>query len=460
MSYVPGFKHDIFISYAHRDDAPITPNGWGWVRHFAKRLEDEVSQHLGRQPSIWIDTRDLDSYVDFDKQIHDDLDAALLIVIATPKYSRSDYCRNERAVFRELVSKKHAVKFASGALQNALFILKAVALTEKPESHRKEDLASLNDLFFCEGEGFESRKFSLESRDFEDALHTLQGQVCGLLNKMRNRCSPVFLWPRDPDRNSGLRDLRANLCNELSDAEYRVLPELAGGVTTELPEAVLFVFLAGSDYDPVMEDLVSLARNGSKPWVVWQSAAASTTKDERQRALLDGLANDPSHLKTILTHNSSLKDEVLAKLRSSTAATPVAASANRIYIVYDASVAEDFDKATYVMGAIPGEFDVEPAETKELTTHNEKLKASAGVLLVWGKAEYTWYQQEFRKINLHARLARSRGICLFQPREMNKESELANLGSLPNLYVIPQFESFNPAALKPFLDALRPPSAE
>ena len=31
MAYIPGFEHDIFISYAHVDNAPLDEEEDGWV---------------------------------------------------------------------------------------------------------------------------------------------------------------------------------------------------------------------------------------------------------------------------------------------------------------------------------------------------------------------------------------------------------------------------------------------
>jgi hypothetical protein len=39
-AFVPGFENDLFISYAHEDDAR-------WVHAFADELRDEVSRRWG-----------------------------------------------------------------------------------------------------------------------------------------------------------------------------------------------------------------------------------------------------------------------------------------------------------------------------------------------------------------------------------------------------------------------------
>ena len=57
----------------------------------------------------------------------------------------------------------------------------------------------------------------------------------------------MFLWPSHPESASGLSEPRERLANELSDASFRVLPELALDPEAELRQAKLPVFLVGSE---------------------------------------------------------------------------------------------------------------------------------------------------------------------------------------------------------------------
>ena len=78
MAYIPGFKHDIFISYAHVDNAKFfQERRMGWVEtDFCKYLEVLLSQKVGRNSSdkqrglnIWWDGKDLDPGHQFDDKI-------------------------------------------------------------------------------------------------------------------------------------------------------------------------------------------------------------------------------------------------------------------------------------------------------------------------------------------------------------------------------------------------------
>ena len=56
-TFVPGFTHDIFVSYAHVDNRKFGRDA-GWVETLVENLRDGLPQKLKRgQPDIWRDLR-------------------------------------------------------------------------------------------------------------------------------------------------------------------------------------------------------------------------------------------------------------------------------------------------------------------------------------------------------------------------------------------------------------------
>jgi nucleotide-binding universal stress UspA family protein len=104
MAYVPGCEHDVFVSYAHLDNEPIATNQAGWVDALAERLQIEVSQRLGtREFKLWID-RHLDGNHPITPEILTAIrQSATLLVVMSPGYLNSEWCRRERTAFLELV---------------------------------------------------------------------------------------------------------------------------------------------------------------------------------------------------------------------------------------------------------------------------------------------------------------------------------------------------------------------
>lgn len=59
MAYVPGFEHDIFISYAHVDNTPVEEDKDGWVTKLHASLLALIPQKIGRAEgfTIWRDLK-------------------------------------------------------------------------------------------------------------------------------------------------------------------------------------------------------------------------------------------------------------------------------------------------------------------------------------------------------------------------------------------------------------------
>ncbi|MGH9719026.1 MAG: TIR domain-containing protein [Bryobacteraceae bacterium] len=61
MAFVPGFDHDVFVSYAHGDDRD-------WIHRFVDRLELALRRRLPGA-SVWIDKDDLRKSRNFEREI-------------------------------------------------------------------------------------------------------------------------------------------------------------------------------------------------------------------------------------------------------------------------------------------------------------------------------------------------------------------------------------------------------
>ncbi len=95
MPVVPGFKYDLFVSYAHQNDRP-----WGWVSEFIKTLKAEL-EGKSREFSIWWDPG-LRSGEDFNIAIADAIsESAVFLSVLSPAYGDSSYCRLEIEEFRQ-----------------------------------------------------------------------------------------------------------------------------------------------------------------------------------------------------------------------------------------------------------------------------------------------------------------------------------------------------------------------
>ncbi len=108
MAYLPEFEVDIFISYAHVDNATANPAELGWVELFSEHLRVELDRLTGRsgKAAIWWD-KALGKNQVFNQTIQTRLErSALLLVLTSRGHLASEYCQQEVRWFCESVSQQ------------------------------------------------------------------------------------------------------------------------------------------------------------------------------------------------------------------------------------------------------------------------------------------------------------------------------------------------------------------
>lgn len=89
------FEKDIFISYAHIDDATLAEGSKGWIAEFHRSLEVRLSQLLGTNPVIWRDAK-LQGNDFFGPEIVAQFPKLkVLVSIVSPRYVKSEWCQRE-----------------------------------------------------------------------------------------------------------------------------------------------------------------------------------------------------------------------------------------------------------------------------------------------------------------------------------------------------------------------------
>jgi len=104
MAFVPGYEHDVFITYAHIDDEPAIPgdNGTRWVSTVRQILQIRLDQRLGRRDAVkmWIDhgeVRGNQPVASYIRQVVSR--SATLVAIFSRGYLSSAWCLQERELF-------------------------------------------------------------------------------------------------------------------------------------------------------------------------------------------------------------------------------------------------------------------------------------------------------------------------------------------------------------------------
>jgi len=94
-----GFDKHLFISYAHIDNQPLTPEQQGWISRFHKSLEAMLSMRLGSPAKIWRDEKLCGNDVFAEEIIEQFPHTALLVSVLTPRYLNAAWCAKEVQAF-------------------------------------------------------------------------------------------------------------------------------------------------------------------------------------------------------------------------------------------------------------------------------------------------------------------------------------------------------------------------
>jgi hypothetical protein len=90
-------EHDVFISYAHRDNQPLlqTAAEKGWVSNFDEILSNFLTRELGRDARIWRDKSNSPGDYFGDKIKENLLKSKAFVLILSPSYVNSQWCHDE-----------------------------------------------------------------------------------------------------------------------------------------------------------------------------------------------------------------------------------------------------------------------------------------------------------------------------------------------------------------------------
>ena len=95
MSFLSDFEDDIFISYAHIDDQPLTKGQRGWISNFHQALEIRLAQLLGTEPKVGRDPELRGNDLWEERLMKRIPKIAILVSVVSPRYVESVWCMKE-----------------------------------------------------------------------------------------------------------------------------------------------------------------------------------------------------------------------------------------------------------------------------------------------------------------------------------------------------------------------------
>lgn len=255
---LPGFKHDVFISYTHLDNEPDLPGEEGWIDIFHYSLEQRLRKLLGcKEVGVWRDHEGIRGNEKFaDKLVEVLSSVGVLVSVISPSYVGSEWCLEELRRFLESAAR-------SGHAEQRVFpVLKEAVEIEKRPTEIKERT------------GYEflrdARPITLRSQEekveFAERIETLARDIKTFLESFRTAegaeaptphrpLGTVYLAEPTPD----LVEARDRIRRALLDRNYRVLPDSDDPLPTTaegfervvrsfLQECDLSIHMIGADY--------------------------------------------------------------------------------------------------------------------------------------------------------------------------------------------------------------------
>jgi len=189
MAYVPGFDHDIFISYAHVDNAPLEEEEDGWVTKLHTSLMTLIPQKIGRAEdlSIWRDLK-LEGNDEFSDTLESGFRrSAVMLTILTPSYLASTWCSKELEGFS---SQPHSIFGLKIGDKNRVF--KVMPSPDVPVDEQPTSLKGSLGYQFYEMNRMKTREERFRRTTQQDPdqrywlkLDDLARDIANLLKKMR-----------------------------------------------------------------------------------------------------------------------------------------------------------------------------------------------------------------------------------------------------------------------------------
>jgi len=491
MAYVHPDKPDIFLSYAHVDDEPDAAfsDRPGWVTTLVRSLEKRLAKKLGRVDSyeIWRDAK-LAGHVDLTPDIIGRVrDAAVLLLVLSPAYLASEWCRRELGVFCEAIRGRKAA-------DRRIFV---VEFDRVNPTRKFPEIADIKGFRFWVEDPDTRNPETLGYpivREKDDEYHKRVNDLCIELVrqletlKQREDAAPESVAATGPDTRphvylaevtEDLDTRRDAIRRHLDQAGFRVLPDAEPShddpeayrltVDADLARCVVFVQLLsdtpgrrlkGSElsYVALQHQRAVAARMPVLQWRSRQLDTGSEEIPEDHRRRLDG----PTVAATDLSEFKSLIVETVKKL---TAPPPPARDQSALgdadKLVFVDAEETDLEAARTIVGffeahgigTLPPVRGATPEAIRTALT--TRMLACDGMVLVhgnnpdWPVLQWT----HFRKVKAEREAAiRAVGLCDLPPPE--KPMKADDVLHLPLAHVIDCRDGLTPDKFATFLRAL------
>jgi len=252
---------DIFVSYAHVDNLPASgrETETGWVTHLINNLRNEISRKIGRTEAfeLWMDYK-----LKWNDALTPEIERKLgetdaLLILLSPGWLASEWCRRELEVFIANKSNNHKGK---------IFVAELDYVTQRPETivdlvayrfWRKNDQDKVRRIAFPipnpADEKYFDRVIDIASHLAEEIQQQLHRRSSATLNDQKcDYMHSVYVAPV----GDSLYEQRNRLISGLNQFGIKCVPSgnrydpdvLQKSLLTSLLTSPVFIQLLDSDY--------------------------------------------------------------------------------------------------------------------------------------------------------------------------------------------------------------------
>ncbi|MDB4795521.1 toll/interleukin-1 receptor domain-containing protein [Verrucomicrobia bacterium] len=320
--------NDLFISYAHIDDLPISEDQKGWISEFHRVLQNRLAQLMGEKPKIWRDQKLSGSDI-FDNEIVDQFkNTKLMVSVLSPRYIKSEWCNKEIKEFY-----RNAELSSGVALAGKSRVLKVVKTPYDPQDvhpELKQVFGSVLGFNFYDFDNDSGKvveyneAFGKEARqNYFTRIYDLAYEICEILKKSDDKRSglsettlpkqgakTVYLATTTADRNED----RENIARDLRERGHLILPDrqlpfdeetMKGMICQFMERADVAIHLLGSSYGmipeagdkSIIESQIQIsaqeASNNEMERLIWLPNQLKAS-EEKQKDFVDRLRVDPA----------------------------------------------------------------------------------------------------------------------------------------------------------------------
>jgi hypothetical protein len=490
MAYVPGFVHDVFISYAHVDNVPLSTGDPGWVADFHKKLTVLLARFLGRPEifSVWRDLklRGNDEWQEtIDAACHN---SAVGIFILSPGFFASHWCSAELDGFVALQENQAHCR-PSGRSRLFKVLLSHVTEAEVPEHLRISNGYPFHAIDSTTGHEEQFRRTHEWDTDqrYWKSLSDLARDLAEMLKDMRRSAETGSGPPQKIGPTVYLAEVTDDIVGEREDLRrtlvqrgVRVLPEVplpAGALElrerlrAELSQVTLSIHLFGSFYGkrPAGEERsfshiqYAMAVEAGPSRLLWipRDVDLGGLREVEQRDLLANLETEPdleSPSELLKGGLEVLKEQALSRLFPTIDQPVFAALGALIYISCQPECDHLADQLRGLLRSARHDV-VLPARHGDKTVLERHYLANlrfCDALLVLYADDVLWVREELiraRRITAAERRGTSFVMSVYDGPPPTKEEEIGL--DFQNLLVLRSRDGIHSLGLQQLLDRLQ-----